>query len=474
MGRLPLVQGSATHCSRAACGSFIPRLWLPVAGQRHSFESSFRLKGEEGGRSTARGDSMNDGDDSSPAWKPPEHDLILKLVAQVEYYFSDDNLEKDAFLLKHIRRNKMGYISVKLLTSFKKIKQLTRDWRTTAYALKYSDLLEMNEDGRKVRRSAPVPMFPSENLPSRMLLVYDISPTRDRPLPDEGQENGEVREKVMEHLLKAFIQFGVILSVRILKPGRDLPPDIKRFSGRYSPVGTQECAIVEFEEVDAAVRAHESFGLTDQATMKVLLIGTKPPKKKVLKEKNPEKSSAKDPAKSRSMNRRVEELQDVNEDLSANSSSDQDSDPTSPMPRRSSSSNRLSPSSYPNHHLSPNSSPRSSPWNSPSSLRKTSRMSPLAEDGRAFLSTSPEMSKRPADYSSDSSITPSSSPWVQRRRQARTLAQGEKTPVGSPEPSVKIAASAGLPVGVLRLPRGPDGTKGFHNSHERNNIAKNV
>uniref|UniRef100_A0A8C6VMH0 La ribonucleoprotein 6, translational regulator n=1 Tax=Naja naja TaxID=35670 RepID=A0A8C6VMH0_NAJNA len=431
-------------------------------------------RGGGGGGFGGSKSSENDGDDSSPAWKPPEHDLILKLVAQVEYYFSDDNLEKDAFLLKHIRRNKMGYISVKLLTSFKKIKQLTRDWRTTAYALKYSNLLEMNEDGRKVRRSAPVPMFPNENLPSRMLLVYDISPTQDRPAPDEGQENGEVREVVMEHLLKAFIQFGVILSVRILKPGRDLPPDIKRFSGRYSPVGTQECAIIEFEEVDAAIRAHESFGLTDQAAMKVLLIGTKPPKKKVLKEKNPEKSCAKDPAKSRSMNRRVEELQDVGEDLSANSSSDQESDPTSPMLRRSSSSNRLSPSAYPNHHLSPNTSPRSSPWNSPSSLRKTSRMSPLAEDGRALLSTSPETSKRPADYSSDSSITPSSSPWVQRRRQARTLAQGEKNPMGSPEPSVKIAAPAGLPVGVLRLPRGPDGTKGFHNSHERNDVAKNV
>lgn len=331
----------------------------------------------------------------------------------------------------------------------------------------------MNEDGRKVRRSTPVPVFPSENLPSRMLLVYDICPAQERQPPDEGQEDGEVREKVMEHLLKAFIHFGVILSVRILKPGRDLPPDIKKFSGRYSPVGTQECAIVEFEEVEAAVKAHESFRIPEKAAMKVILLGTKPPKKKVLKEKNRGKGSAKDPAKSHSMNSRVEELQDVGEDLSADGSSDPESDPTSLAPGSSSSSNRLSPPAYPSHHLSPNVSPRPSPWNSPSCLRKTSRMSPLAEDGRAFLSASPETSKRSADYSSDSSITPSSSPWVQRRRQARTLAR-EKTPAGSPEPSVKIAAPARLPVAVLRLPRGPDGTKGFHNGHERSNIAKNL
>lgn len=60
-------------------------------------------------------------DDSDQNWKPPENDLIQKLIAQIEYYFSDENLEKDAFLLKHVRRNKMGYVSVKLLTSFKKV-----------------------------------------------------------------------------------------------------------------------------------------------------------------------------------------------------------------------------------------------------------------------------------------------------------------------------------------------------------------
>lgn len=41
---------------------------------------------------------------------------------QIEFYFSDENLEKDAFLLKHVRRNKLGYVSVKLLTSFKKVR----------------------------------------------------------------------------------------------------------------------------------------------------------------------------------------------------------------------------------------------------------------------------------------------------------------------------------------------------------------
>lgn len=47
-------------------------------------------------------------------------------MAQIEYYLSDENLEHDAFLLKHVRRNKLGFVSVKLLTSFKKVRSKRR------------------------------------------------------------------------------------------------------------------------------------------------------------------------------------------------------------------------------------------------------------------------------------------------------------------------------------------------------------
>ncbi|MBS2600001.1 hypothetical protein KFY57_28255, partial [Salmonella enterica subsp. enterica serovar Typhimurium] len=55
-------------------------------------------------------------------WIPPNSDTIQKIIAQVEFYLSDENLAVDSFLLKHMKRNKMGYISIKLLTSFKKVK----------------------------------------------------------------------------------------------------------------------------------------------------------------------------------------------------------------------------------------------------------------------------------------------------------------------------------------------------------------
>ncbi|XP_041442686.1 la-related protein 6 isoform X3 [Xenopus laevis] len=357
----------------------------------------------------------------------------------------------------------MGFVSVKLLTSFKKVKHLTRDWRTTAYALRYSNLLELNEDNRKIRRKTPVPVFASENLPSKMLLVYDLHFIPELNCLGKEQENGGMQEKVMEHLLKSFGAFGVISSIRILKPGRDLPSDVKRFSSRYSQVGTKDCAIVEFEEVEAAIKAHDTINVESDIEdgLKVVLIGMKPPKKKIQKDKSKEEDS-KHVRKNKSLNKRVEELQYVGDESAVYSSSEPDSNPTSPMVgRKIQSNNKLSPSAYPNNHLSPNASPRNSPWSSPCGQRKGVKQSPLAD------SMSPEVSRKCTEYSSDSSITPSSSPWVQRRKQAQTVTQ-EKSPVGSPMLGRKIQNADGLPPGVLRLPRGPDGTKGFHNGGERN------
>uniref|UniRef100_A0A663MNX6 La ribonucleoprotein 6, translational regulator n=1 Tax=Athene cunicularia TaxID=194338 RepID=A0A663MNX6_ATHCN len=298
-----------------------------------------------------------------------------------------------------------------------------------------------------------------------MLLVYDIHMISELQVLNNQQENGCTQERIMEHLLKAFATFGAISSVRILKPGRDLPLDIRRVSNQYTQLGTQECAVIEFEEVDAAIHAHDFMcAEKKESGMKVVLIGMKPPKKKVPKDKTRDEDTSKSLKKTKSLNKRVEELQFVGDESSANSSSDPESNPTSPLSGRKSTAknttSNLSPVIHPNNHLSPNVSPRSSPWNSPSSLRKVTKRSPLAEDSKLNPSTSPEIPRKCTDYSSDSSITPSGSPWVQRRKD-KTVTQ-EETPVSSPMLARKIQNADGLPIGVLRLPKGPDGTKGFH------------
>ncbi|XP_061077110.1 la-related protein 6-like [Conger conger] len=433
---------------------------------------------EVGRHDKSSGAGTSGGELEEVSWQPPDPELMEKLVTQIEYYLSDENLEHDAFLLKHVRRNKLGFVSVKLLTSFKKVKHLTRDWRTTAYALRQSTLLELNEEGRKVRRRSPVPVFASESLPSRMLLLSALQnwPELDVALEGgagDGEGGGGVtqQERLMELLLKGFGTYGPIASVRVLKAGKELPADLKKLSGRYTQLGLEECAIVEYEEVEAAVRAHEAVAGEEEGTstlgVKVVLIGMKPPKKKVLRERPREEGGMR---KSRSLNSRVRELQYLDE--STCSSSETESNPATPrLVRKTQSLNKLSPTGggaglLQNNHLSPALSPRSSPWSSPRVSPRTSpcpqrksphiQMSPLASEGRL----SPESGRRWADYSSDSSLTPLGSPWVQRRRQVASL---ESSPVGSPMLGRKIQNADGLPPGVVRLPRGPDGTRGFHN-----------
>lgn len=84
------------------------------------------------------GAGTSGGELEEESWQPPDPELIHKLVAQIEYYLSDENLEHDAFLLKHVRRNKLGFVSVKLLTSFKKVRsssQRPHDLRDTVQIL---------------------------------------------------------------------------------------------------------------------------------------------------------------------------------------------------------------------------------------------------------------------------------------------------------------------------------------------------
>ncbi|XP_052632513.1 uncharacterized protein LOC128136629 [Harpia harpyja] len=86
------------------------------------------------------------------SYSMPDRQLVRRVASQVEFHLSDENLAKDAFLLKHVQKNKMGFVSIKLLTSLKKVEYLTHDWWLTLYALQFSELLEVNEEGTKVRR----------------------------------------------------------------------------------------------------------------------------------------------------------------------------------------------------------------------------------------------------------------------------------------------------------------------------------
>ncbi|KAK2576644.1 hypothetical protein KPH14_005307 [Odynerus spinipes] len=167
---------------------------------------------------------------------PPSDELSEKICAQVESYFADESIVKDAFLLKHVKRNKEGYVSLKLISSFKRVKHLTKDWRVVGAALAKSSKLQVNPQGTKLRRVDPLPPF-DQTTPSRTILAARLP----------------VEKLSVESVAEIFKPCGEIALIRVLKPGHPAPAEVRQaISKRQELEPTEECAMIEFTDSASA------------------------------------------------------------------------------------------------------------------------------------------------------------------------------------------------------------------------------
>ncbi|KAK8778821.1 hypothetical protein V5799_019837 [Amblyomma americanum] len=90
---------------------------------------------------------------------PPkeEEEIEHRIVTQLKSYFSDEGLHRNKFLLNQVRRNRGGFVSLKLVASYRKQKNLTKDWEVVQKAILWSSQLELNAKRSKVRRRLPLP-----------------------------------------------------------------------------------------------------------------------------------------------------------------------------------------------------------------------------------------------------------------------------------------------------------------------------
>nr|AAX33496.1 LP19379p [Drosophila melanogaster] len=166
----------------------------------------------------------------------PSEELAAEITDAVEFYFSNESILKDAFLLKHVRRNKEGFVSLKLVSSFKRVRQLTREWKVVGDAVRRkSRKIELNDVGTKVRRIEPLPSF-DETMPSRTIVACDL------PLD----------KLTIEKVSDLFSPCGEIALIRILKPGMAIPVDVRQFMNKYPELQQKECALVEYLESSSA------------------------------------------------------------------------------------------------------------------------------------------------------------------------------------------------------------------------------
>merc|ERR1719500_1303312 len=201
-------------------------------------------------------------------FEEPDDDLCEKITQQVEFYFSDANITKDKFLLKHVKRNKEGFVSLKLISSFKRVKHLTKDWRQVAAAIeRKSERLEVNDLKTKVRRLDELPEY-DETTPSRTVVALNLP--LERP--------------TIEGVAEIFTVCGEIVLIRILRPGNPIPADIKPFVNKHPEMVSMVCALVEFDRTEFALKAvRELTNDEDPEKMKVMEL-TAPPAKTAKKD----------------------------------------------------------------------------------------------------------------------------------------------------------------------------------------------
>ena len=390
-----------------------------------------------------------------------EPELRERIMKQVEWYFSDENLLKDSFLMKHINRNKQGYVSLKLVASLRKVKTLTKDWQAVLVSVKDSSLLALNDEGTKIRRTAPAPKVDYSHV-SRTIIITNY--------PDS--------DPTIHDIEKQFGRFGDVTLVRMLHPGRAIPLDVKPCKEQFPSLGKELCILVEYESEDGAKVAFRKFNNQQswRDDMKVHLLGErKSPTDAVTKEDKKE-DSTKAHSEPLSMAAGTADGKKKRKKSNQKSSSTQQHHQQAHHLQQTQQQRggRYGREKSPGHFSSNTPSPRQSRDSSPAPYRKyTPPSSSTSPDGyrkrSAGAKYSPEMTRRThlhpdawKDYTSDSgfsagsrsaSESPKNTPEPMKRFFSGDLAPSWRTS----EKHVHVKDNY-----VIRQPHGPDGTRGFH------------
>ena len=365
---------------------------------------------------------------ATPEMVVVDAELRDKIVTQVEYFFSDENLAKDSFLMKHIRRNKQGYVSLKLVASFRKVKSLSKDWRVVLASLRHSKRLALSDDETKIRRVAPAPRTDSAHI--RRTIIVSEYPV-DQPNVKEIEER--------------FLRYGEVSLVRILRPGKAVPPDVKPYRSKHPSLGTKLCIIVEFDSEEAARKA--SYALSAENCWRQEMIV------KMLDEtEHQPKSHLPHPqdfaAESSNGQQTREERRYRNKGKVTETAVGKQKKPLSSDNHSQHTSNKLT-------------SPRISREDSPVVRRAAKGNNRWRKEGPSSSDQKNHLTTRESwkDYTSDSGCSnksPSQSPKTSPGPYKKFFIGGESSWRSGEKTSTRTLQSC-----IIRQPHGPDGTKGF-------------
>ncbi|GMI77748.1 La related protein 6a [Hibiscus trionum] len=167
-------------------------------------------------------------------------DLKNKIIKQVEYYFSDENLQTDKYMMSLIKKNKEGFVSISMIASFRRMKRLTRSHPSIVAALKESSMLVVSSDGKKVKRRNP--LLPIEVRDPKLFTVLVEN------LPEDHS---------VENIRRIFGEVGPIKNISLRDP--HAVEESKKNARADILVSSKLHALVEYQTAEAAEKAVTTF-----------------------------------------------------------------------------------------------------------------------------------------------------------------------------------------------------------------------
>ncbi|XP_059200996.1 la-related protein 6b [Centropristis striata] len=345
--------------------------------------------------------------------------LCLKIKAQLEDLFSDSHLAEDGFLLKHVQKNKQGYVSLKLLTCLKKIKVLTTNWYMTLAGAEYSELLEVNDESTKVRRIEPLPKWLLYSPTSKLLLAWNLSEEETT-----GEEGDLVQPSLSERILKKVSAHGKPSSSWILHPGKELPKVLQCYGKRHKELGQHLCVVVKFDRLEEVRQVYDALKAEEDGRgMCVVPLG-------------------------------FQSVHNITKDKPSEDKSQPEGIPSQENPLETSEDSIQEEPSAP--AKVPDETPDTS-QSSENSVQRPSKQISSSYSSQPFSGLTQRYSKKSwcsGDYDRENS----QSPWVLRRKFAASVL--------NPKVDLQVSAPC-LMQRVLRQPLGPDGTKGFQSRRKQ-------
>mmetsp|Transcript_14831 Transcript_14831/g.46488 ORF Transcript_14831/g.46488 Transcript_14831/m.46488 type:complete len:300 (-) Transcript_14831:30-929(-) len=157
---------------------------------------------------------------------------------QVDFYFSDDNLPRDNFLLGKIKEDAAGFVDISVILTFNRMKSLATSVTEIAEAVKDSDVVELDAEKTRLRRRAPLP--PSSSVDDRTLVTTGYPPNVTwESISEFWSKHAKVSSVRLANKAEGKAPSAIVTFVSREEAEKALAADAGMFTGAVVPVAAE-------------------------------------------------------------------------------------------------------------------------------------------------------------------------------------------------------------------------------------------